>query len=156
MLHRSLVPLFLFVLLAPFIADARTNLPIPRFVTIKASEANARTGPSIRYPIRWVYERRGLPVEIIAEFEHWRKIQDVNGDGGWVHESLLSGVRNVIIKGKTTQDIHRAADKQSYTVFRAEPGVIAALEHCENGWCQVALDNQEGWIEQGKLWGVYK
>ncbi len=86
-----------------------TNLPMPRYVSLKAGEANARRGPSLSHKIDWVYKRRGVPLEIYAEYENWRRVRDYEGAGGWIHYSLLSGVRTVLI----TQDS---------TSFRARPG----------------------------------
>ena len=84
-------------------AAAQTGLPLPRFVSLRASEVNMRTGPGVRYPIQWKLVYRHMPVEIVAEFENWRKIREWEGSVGWVHKSMLSGQRWVIIrKGKQT------------------------------------------------------
>src|SRR5258706_546116 len=76
------------------------SLPLPRFVSLKSEEANVRTGPGTRYPIQWVYHRAGMPVEIVEEYDLWRKIRDVEGTTGWVHKTMLAGNRTALIKGK--------------------------------------------------------
>lgn len=135
---------------------ADSGLPIPRFVTIKASEANTRTGPSVRYPVVWVYRKKGLPVEIIAEFEQWRKIRDRQGDEGWIHESLLSGSRSVFLTGGAeTHILYRLPDPTSLPLLKAEPGVMASLLECKKAWCRLRIDGEKGWIERQYLWGVY-
>src|SRR5215471_20860346 len=77
-----------------------SGLPIPRFATLKSDEVNVRTGPGSRYPVDWVFKRKGMPVEIVAEYEVWRKIRDWQGASGWVHQSLLTGKRSFIIPAK--------------------------------------------------------
>lgn len=142
-------------ILAPGALAQSTNLPIPRFVTIKATEANVRTGPSVRYPVEWVYHRRWLPVEITAEFEQWRKIKDKDGDEGWIHESMLSGRRYVFIKGKEPQILYRLPDHTAHPMVKAEPWVMGELLECRGAWCKVDVTESSGWIERSSLWGIY-
>lgn len=136
-------------------ALAKNNLPIPRFVSIKAAEANVRTGPSVRYPAVWVYHRRWLPVEITAEFEQWRKIRDKDGDEGWIHESLLSGRRHVFVQGDSPQVLYRLPDHKAYPLIKAEAGVMAELLECQKEWCKIDAAGNSGWIERASLWGIY-
>jgi len=131
------------------------KLPLPRFASLKSSEANARTGPNVRYPVRWVFVRRGEPVEITAEFEQWRKIRDKEGDDGWVHESMLSGKRVVIITGEKPQVIYRKPDFSSGGVVKLDPEVRAELHSCHKEWCRIEDSGYKGWIERSHLWGVY-
>ena len=137
-------------------ASAESKLPIPRFVSIKATEANIRTGPSVRYPVVWVYKKRWLPVEITAEFEQWRKIRDKDGDEGWVHESLLSGKRHVFIAGKEPAVIYRLPDPKAHPMLKVAPGVMAELIECRDTWCKIDVTETSGWVERSSLWGVYK
>jgi SH3-like domain-containing protein len=130
-------------------------LPVPRFVSIKASQANIRTGPNVRYPVRWVFVRKGEPVEIIAEFEQWRKIRDKQGDDGWIHESMLSGRRQAVITGEKPQLIYRKADYASAPLAKFEPEVRVELDSCMAEWCRVEFKSYKGWIEKKYLWGVY-
>lgn len=134
--------------------EAAPQLPIPRFVTLDADEVNVRTGPGVRYPIKFIFNRDGLPVEIIKEFDVWRQIRSLDGDEGWAHKSLLSGKRAVIITGHI-QTLFKKPDEGTKPVVKLEPGVIASLDHCDNGWCYLDVASYSGWIKRENLWGVY-
>lgn len=140
------------VLCAPGPADAAE---VPRFASMRAAEVNVRAGPGVQYPIAWVFLRRGLPVEVVAEFEHWRKVRDRDGAEGWVHRSLLSGRRSVVVRGKAIGVLYRDADATSVPVARVEPGVVADLLACHGDWCRVEAADLRGWIARARLWGVY-
>ncbi len=133
---------------------AQTQLPIPRFVTLGADEVNMRTGPGVRYPIRLVIRKEGLPVEIVREFEVWRQIRDVEGDEGWVHKSMLSGRRAVIVKEKV-QTLTKKPEDGAKPVVRLEPDVIAVLDTCMDEWCRLKVASYDGWIKRSMIWGVY-
>ena len=107
-----------------------TGLPVPRFVSLRRDEVNVRFGPGKQYPINWVFTRRGIPVEIIAEFGNWRKIRDYEGVEGWINAGLLEGQRTIMIQG-TTRDLKRTADAKARVVLKAQPGVIGRLFDCE-------------------------
>lgn len=145
------------MLLFPYLCNAaeKAALPIPRFVSIKASEANIRTGPNIRYPIQWVFVKKGEPVEIIAEFEQWRKVRDKQGDQGWIHESMLSGHRHIIIIGNKPQMLYKESSTASNPILRVEPEVRGSLLSCTKEWCNISIANTKGWMEKSNLWGVY-
>ena len=128
---------------------------VPRFASLGAGKVNLRAGPGVQYPIAWVFLRRGLPVEVVAEFEHWRKVRDRDGAEGWVHRSLLSGKRTVMVGGRTIGVLYRDADAASFPVARVEPGVVADLLACHDDWCRVKAAGIRGWIARGQLWGVY-
>jgi len=130
-----------------------TGLPIPRFVTLQASEVNVRAGPGSRYPIEWVFQREDLPVEVTGEFDTWRKIRDVDGTEGWVHQSMLSGRRSVLVIG-SVRTMRREADTASPVVARLEPGVVARLEVCRTEWCEIQVHGFDGWIHRSHIWGV--
>jgi len=130
-----------------------TNLPIPRFVSLKASEANVRRGPGLTHRIDWVFKRKDMPVEIIAEYEHWRRVRDRDGASGWVHYSLLSGVRTVIVD-QDLLDLHARPDETSPIKARLESGVIARLEDCDPTWCRLSAGGYRGWSPKSALWGV--
>lgn len=135
-------------------ADEPTALPVPRFVTLGTDEVNLRTGPGIRYPIRFIIKKDGLPVEIIREFDVWRQIRDIDGDEGWVHQSMLSGRRSVIIKGQV-QSVLKERHPSAKPVVKLEPGVIARLDTCKLDWCEIAVAGYDGWIKRSAIWGVY-
>jgi SH3-like domain-containing protein len=155
---------FLFILASFLLATpaqaATTNinnsgLPIPRFVALKAEETNIRTGPGTRYPIQWVYHREGLPVEVVEEFEHWRKIRDMEGTAGWVHKTMIAGARNALIKAKSARIVRAEPSAKGRPLLKVEPAVIAKLAECEKDWCRIQITGRKGWIEKKYLFGVY-
>lgn len=138
-------------------SQGSSGLPLPRFVSLRAGEVNMRTGPGVQYPVEWVYMRKDLPVEIIAEFETWRKVRDWEGTQGWVHQSMLSGKRTIMITGDV-RILRKDDDAKSVTKARIEPGVVGRLVDCPkgNGWCQVEVAGHEGWLRHVDFWGAYK
>ena len=131
-----------------------TGLPVPRFVTLRSGEVNVRTGPGVRYPVEWVFTRKEMPVEITAEFDTWRRIRDWEGSEGWVHQSMLSGKRGVVVLGAQRQ-IRSEPVPEASTVARVQPGVMGWLSKCKGEWCQVDLKGYKGWLKRGEVWGVY-
>lgn len=130
-----------------------TNLPIPRYVSLKSSEGNVRRGPSLRHRIDWVFKHRNMPLEIVGEFGHWRQVRDRDGVGGWMHYSLLSGARNVIIDADLTP-LYSRADQEAQINAYLEAGVIARVERCGPIWCRLRADGIRGWTTKNNLWGV--
>ena len=133
---------------------AATQLPVPRFVTLNTDEVNLRTGPNLRYPIKLVLKKDGMPVQIIKEFDVWRQISDKDGDEGWVHKSMLSGRRSVIVTGPV-QTLLRKPDEDAKPIVKLEPGVIAGLDHCDKEWCYLKVASYKGWLKRENVWGVY-
>jgi len=142
---------------APSLAAEGTGLPLPRFVSLRADQVNLRTGPGVQYPVEWVYQRQSLPVEIIAEYRTWRKIRDWQSTQGWVHQSMLSGRRSVIVTGKR-RSLRSSADTKSPPVAEIEAGAIAHLDKCPSGggWCFVDAENLKGWLRKVEFWGAYR
>ena len=138
-----------------FVANTCAAGILPRFVSLKSNEVNLRAGPSKNYPIKWVIKSKNEPVEVITEFEQWREIRDKDGDNGWVHETMLSGVRSVVVTGNVTQLLYSDSDG-SKKIAKIEPGVRAKLLTCKNEWCYISVDKHKGWIARNSLWGVYK
>lgn len=130
-----------------------TNLPLPRFVSLKTSEGNVRRGPSRTHRIDWIFKRKDIPLEITAEHGHWRRIRDRDGAGGWVHYSLLSGARTVIVEAEMA-DMKSIPDDTSRTVAQLELGVIARIEECRPDWCEISSAGYKGWVRKTALWGV--
>lgn len=134
-----------------------SGLPLPRYVSLRAGEVNMRTGPGVQYPVDWVYQRQSLPVEVIAEFKTWRKIRDWQGTQGWVHQSMLSNRRTVIVIGgmRTMRD---GPDPKAQPVAHLEAGVVATLLNCPDGtsWCRVEAAGLEGWLRRVDFWGTLK
>lgn len=132
-----------------------TEYPLPRFVSLASSEAYIRSGPGKKYPVQWVFKRSGLPVEIILEFEHWRKIRDVEGQEGWLHKSLLSGKRTALVKTDEDVPIYSKASSDSKMAAYLEPMVLVQVKECNGEWCYIDASGYKGWIQQQNLWGVY-
>jgi SH3-like domain-containing protein len=133
-----------------------SGLPLPRFVSLKSDKVYVRTGPSVRYPIRWIYQKADLPVEIVEEFDTWRKIRDSQGEGGWVSQTLLSGERTALVKGADLAPVREDPAAESRMLARFESGVIANIDQCEAAWCRVSAGGYKGWIERNSLWGIYE
>jgi len=134
----------------------RSGLKLPRFVSLRAVEVNMRTGPGTRYPIDWVYRRRNLPVEIIDEFDTWRRIRDAEGTVGWVHQSMLQGKRFVLVTEANGILLRRDPQEDARSVARLEAGVIGQLETCGELWCVVEADGFKGWLERTQVYGIYR
>jgi SH3-like domain-containing protein len=135
-----------------------SGLPLPRFVSLKADRVNVRGGPDKDHDVSWVYTRSGLPVEITAEFENWRRIRDQDGSEGWVYHSLLSGKRTAVVRLKSKTELaslHVKPDGQSDVTAALQFGVLGTVKRCNGTWCQIVGDGFDGWIEQTRLWGVY-
>ncbi len=130
-----------------------TNLPLPRYVSMKAAEGNVRRGPSLTHRIDWVFKRRGMPLQITAEYGNWRKVQDRDGAGGWVHYALLSGVRTVLIEADLLP-VYAAPDPNSQVNAHFESGVVARLGTCSPDWCRISAGGYRGWTLKTNLWGV--
>ncbi|MEL7029955.1 MAG: SH3 domain-containing protein [Pseudomonadota bacterium] len=137
--------------------DTPSGLPVPRFVSLKAHETYGRAGPSFRHPINWELRRRGLPVEVIAETEHWRKVRDHQGDEMWIHYSRLDGRRHALVAGCDTSGcaVRAAPRPQSRLEAVVENGVVVRLLACESDWCQIRADSHKGWLRRSEIWGVY-
>jgi SH3-like domain-containing protein len=133
-----------------------SGLPLPRFASLRADEANVRAGPGTRYPIDWVFRRKGMPVEIVAEYENYRKIRDWQGASGWVHHSLLTGKRSFIIPSKAAS-LHKTPAKTAEVIAKLEPEVTGEIRSCSGDWCRVRVSSGvSGWLERTAFWGVYK
>lgn len=130
-----------------------TNLPLPRFVSLKASQANVRRGPSLSHRIDWVFQRRNMPLQVVAEYGHWRRVVDREGQGGWVHYTMLSGSRTVLINGTTTP-LRAKPDDTAIENAMLEPDVIARLGECDAQWCKLNAGGYRGWAPKAALWGV--
>ncbi len=137
-----------------------TGLPVPRFVSLKSDRVNLREGPSKDHRTSWVFQRAGLPVEITAEFETWRRVRDADGVEGWVLHSLLSGRRTALVTSRSKErkeevPLVERADERATVLARLQPGVIANIKSCAGTWCRVTVEGIDGFVRQERLWGVY-
>lgn len=158
--------LIVLIALVPFSISAQTTsderalgasgLPLPRFVSINKSAANVRRGPSEDYPLLYQYQRRGLPLEIIAEYGQWRQVRDHEGAEGWMHARLLRGPRMVVLRQAANAHMLRhRPDATGAIVALIQPGAIGRLQDCDGAWCEIDIKDHEGWLNRDALWGVY-
>ena len=137
-----------------------SGLPLPRFVSLKSGRVNSRIGPGVNYAVDWMYLKSGMPMEIIQEYDNWRRVRDPDGAEGWVNQSLLSGRRTAIVapwqRGKTaTIPVMAAASSDAAVVAQVEPGVIGTIKTCNGDWCEMSFDGHDGWMNQALVWGAY-
>lgn len=131
----------------------KTGLPLPRFVSVKGNEVNLRRGPSLDYKIDWVYKRKHLPLMIVSEFGHWRKIIDFEGYSGWIHKDLLSGTQYIIVKKEETLLRNKASfNSLGKAILKRE--VIGKLIDCEGLWCFIRIKNVRGYVLAQDIWGT--
>jgi SH3-like domain-containing protein len=126
------------------------------FASVKSGEVNARIGPNIRYPIKWIFVKKNEPVEVIASFDQWKKIRDFRGDEGWISSKMLSNKRYVIIIGTKNVYLYKKSDKSTKVLAYIEPETRLKLIECSNELCMVEVNKIKGWIDRKNLWGVYQ
>ncbi len=143
-------------------AKGSSGLPLPRFVSLKAKSVNLRVGPSVDYAVAWRYMKSGVPVEIIQEYDNWRRVRDADGTEGWVNQALLSGERTAVtapwMRGKGADiyvNMRRDPQSSSAIVAKLEPGVVIKVGECNGDWCRAEVDGTEGWVAQAEIWGAY-
>ena len=137
--------------------EGETGLTIPRFVSLRSNHINARSGPGARYPIEWVYMQKSAPVEIIAEFELWRKIKDWQGSESWVHKSMLSGKRSVKVITPGENNVYAKDDFNAKINAKVEDEVVGEIEKCpvNNSFCKIKFASITGWVPRQNLYGIY-
>ena len=132
-----------------------TKLPLPRFVSMKANEANVRRGPSLTHRVDWVFKQRGMPLEVTAEYGHWRQVRDHDGMGGWVHYAMLSGTPTALVVSDLA-DVLRQPAADAPVVARAQRDVVVTINRCSETWCRVSVGSYRGWMHVQDLWGATK
>ncbi len=133
--------------------SAPVERSVQRFVSLRADEVNVRVGPGVRYPVKWVFVRKSMPVEVIAEFDTWRKIRDWEGAEGWVHRAMLSPRRSLIVTAKL-KTLRRRPSREAPAVARLAAGTVAKIDRCDVDWCRVTVRGYTGWIERSGVWGL--
>ena len=131
-----------------------SGFEVPRYVTLRDDEVNARSGPSEDHRTLWVYTAKGLPVQIIAETEHWRRICDPEGAVSWVHMRLVDGRRTVIRTAPGAVFLRKSPNPAAGAVAELAPRTPAELEGCKDGWCEVRLGKVKGWTPAAEVWGA--
>jgi len=158
MKSAALVPALALTLLAPAHAADETRptpsgLPVPRYVTLKFDEVNARAGPGDDHRLLWVYRAKGLPVQVVAETREWRRVCDPRGGRAWVHKRTVDG-RRAVLGGKAPAAIRAKPRADSRIVAYLRPSALAALDRCEKGWCKVKAGRAKGWTSAAAVWGA--
>jgi SH3-like domain-containing protein len=136
-------------------AFAAATGPQPYFVSIKVDEAYMREGPSDMHRVKWIYRRKGLPLEVIATFDVWRRVRDMDGEVGWMHMALLTRDRTAVVTSGPAVEVYARDDRTSQVVAQAQPGAIGHLLGCGMLTCQVGFTGAEGWVSRSRLWGVH-
>lgn len=124
------------------------------FASIKSDKIYMRVGPGEDYEIKWVYHRKGLPVEVLGSYDAWRRVKDIDGEIGWIHATLLSRERTAMVVGDSLATVTRSDDTASRVIAKARAGAIGILRHCEALVCEVKFDGVEGWVSRARLWGL--
>ena len=133
-----------------------TGLDLPRFVSLKSNDVNLRVGASINYPIKLKYIQKNYPIEIIDEFDVWRKARDHEGNIGWLHKSLIKGDRFVLSGIKIKRDINLHKRPNGKITGLIKKNNILDLNSCILNWCKVSQNNISGWLLKKNIWGVYE
>mgnify|MGYP003575243248 CR=1 FL=1 len=134
--------------------EGLSGLPTPRFVSLSAGVANMRAGPGDRYPVTWVYKRRGLPLKVVKEYGIWRQVEDPDGEIGWINKNLVSGERTAYVHGEI-QPLYTRPSTDSAVVWRVAPGVVGNLSKCDGqGWCRLSVDGKIGFVRTDAIWGT--
>lgn len=145
---------------SPDVRLGPSGLPLPRFVSLKSGRVNSRIGPGVNYAVDWLYLKPGLPMEVIQEYDNWRRVRDADGAEGWINQSLLSGRRTAIAapwqKGKDVRiDLFADPEANARRLAVVEPGAIGTIRRCDGRWCEMTFDGHTGWISQSQVWGAY-
>lgn len=153
MISRSKITAFVMLAFVASVGQAQSTRKTPYWVSIKADEARMRTGPSTEFPVKWVFKRKLLPLKVVAVHEDWRKIQDPDGDQGWMHLSLISPDRTALVTGTGVGALRDEPQATARIAWRVEPGVVGRIEECQKGWCRLDVSGRTGYIEAERLWG---
>ena len=169
--YLAVIPILLALLVADMTAEryafaqsaakGASGLPLPRFVSLKARRVNLRIGPSRDYAVEWLYTRSGIPMEIIQEYDHWRRVRDPDGTEGWIHKSLLTGDRTAVVAPwkRGEANIYVALRENPLLsadmIAKMEPGVVVQIAECNGKWCRGEVKGTKGWVAQDEIWGVY-
>lgn len=141
------------IILAAMAVPVLAQKKVPYWASIKMAEARMRTGPSTEFPVKWLFKRQNLPVKVIATREDWRKVEDPDGDQGWMHVRLLSPSRTALVTGSGTAALRDGPQATARITWRVEPGVTGRIDECVQGWCRFDNAGRSGYIETGRIWG---
>ncbi len=148
-----------FLTITPLMAQEQSDtLDLPRMSSLRSNLINARSGPGSRYPIEWVYMQKGAPIEVVAEFEHWRKVKDWDGQTSWVHKAMLSSLRTIKVITLGQNNLYKKPSTDSSVVARAEDGAVGEIKECpkSKSFCLVDFNGIQGWIKKQDIFGIYE
>jgi SH3-like domain-containing protein len=149
----ALASVLMAICLAPG-AQAQQERKTPYWASIAASEALMRTGPAKTYPAKWLYRRADLPIKVLEVYPSWRKVQDPDGETGWMLVNLLSDTRTAIVRGDQPRPIHETATAGARVRYLAQPGVVGRLAACSGDWCEIEVGGRRGHILKSHIWGA--
>ena len=147
--------IIIYLLYSGVVQADNKKLSLPRFVSIKSNEVNARTGPHFKSSIEWIFIKKGEPVEIIEEYEQWRLVRDHKGEGGWIHASVLSAKRFIVVISKDIVPMLASPDNKNKIIVKLAPNVRCQLHKAIKNWCKIQCREYKGWLQKEFLWGVY-
>jgi len=150
-MHKYLAIAFAAVIASPAVAQDKTP---PYWASIASGEAMMRTGPGRNYPGIWLYKRRDLPVRVLQIYPNWRKIEDPDGEQGWMLVTLLSDRRTAIVRPGAPRDVRTKPDAAAAVRYRAEAGVVGRIDECKDAWCRIEIGKKRGYIERDALYGI--
>jgi SH3-like domain-containing protein len=154
MRRALLLPLVAILTFGVTSAAAQREREVPYWASISASKALMRTGPAKTYPAMWLYLRADLPIKVVETYPNWRKVEDPEGETGWMMQALLSSTRTALVTGEEPRPMHEAATDGSPVRYRAEPGVVGRISRCSAGWCMLDVAGRQGFIRMDHIWGV--
>ena len=149
-----LIILVLFFSILFFFPKSFANENI-NFLSLKNNEVNLRQGPSFEYPIKFIYKKKYLPLEVLDKSETWRKIKDFENNSGWIHISQLSKKKSAI-NAKNNSILYKKSTIYSEPIAKLEIGRLVLIKKCKDKWCKITSGNYSGWIFQSSLWGKFK
>lgn len=135
-------------------AAATEKRSVPYWASIGPGQARMRTGPARTYPASWLYQRAGLPVQVVGVFKEWRRIRDQDGTEGWMQGNLLRLTRTAVVTGTEPAPMRLQPAERAAIAWRAAPGVVGRISDCGHGWCRFDVKGRAGYVEVGSLWGV--
>jgi SH3-like domain-containing protein len=147
---RRAAALFLCLAAAPAAADDAT----PHYMSIRRDEANMREGPSYDHRILWVYKHKEYPLKVVAKYDAWLRVKDVDGTVGWMHRTQLSDRRTVLFIGFTKSPLRNGTGLKAKILAYAQPGVVARLKACKLQFCEISAADVDGWVDRRNIWGV--
>lgn len=144
---RRFALVLLAVLLAPPAQAAH-------YASLRSGKVFLREGPTFKHRVLFIYTRKDYPLQVLAAYDSWRRVRDVDGTVGWISQTMLADARTVLITGKGRAALRSAPSLAAPLLAEADPGVVARLKACKPQFCQISTGGLTGWIERTRIWGV--